>query len=176
MADLNAAKVIRRVRLRLELSQEALSRVLNATKGAVQHWERGRNNPDLARLLALRQVCPPGPERKELEALIRQTQAQVAPLPSSKGTQAAGGAGGGPRGYHPPPPHPAGEGLALLRRENTRLQRQVTRLQATLLRRSEQLRILEDLATDLQREKAELRATLSGKGKASSGPAASPLD
>ena len=90
MASLDPAKVIRRVRQRLELSQEALSRLLNATKGAVQHWERGRNNPDLARLLVLRQLCAPGPERRELDALIRQTQAQVAPLPSGRQFPAGG--------------------------------------------------------------------------------------
>ena len=55
MVELNPSRVIRRVRQRLELSQESLARVLNATKGAIQHWERGRNNPDLARLLALRE-------------------------------------------------------------------------------------------------------------------------
>src|SRR5205823_13944285 len=82
MTTLRAPKVIRRVRQRLQLSQEALSRVLSATKGAIQHWERGRNNPDLARLLALREICPPGPERKELDALVKQTQAHVAPLPN----------------------------------------------------------------------------------------------
>lgn len=156
MATLNAAKVIRRVRQRLELSQEGLSRLLNATKGAVQHWERGRNNPDLARLLALRQLCPPGPERKELDALIRQTQAQVAPLPSGKLAQAGGKGVPGARGaILPVMPN---QSLILLRRDNHRLQRQVARLQATLERRSEQLRILEDLATDLQRQLAELRA------------------
>ena len=58
--------------------------MLNATKGAVQHWERGRNNPDLARLNALRQLCPPGAERKELDALIKQTQSRLAPLPDFK--------------------------------------------------------------------------------------------
>src|ERR1700675_1616516 len=85
MVDLlNPSKVIRQVRQRLELSQESLARVLNATKGAIQHWERGRNNPDLARLLALREICPPGPERRELDTLIRQTQAQVAPLAGAR--------------------------------------------------------------------------------------------
>src|SRR5437868_11716470 len=84
MVDLNPSKVIRQVRQRLELSQESLARVLNATKGAIQHWERGRNNPDLARLLALLELCPPGPERRELDSLIRQTQSQVAPLSAAK--------------------------------------------------------------------------------------------
>ena len=90
MTTLSAPKVIRRVRQRLQLSQEALSRVLSATKGAIQHWERGRNNPDLARLLALREICPPGPERKELDALVKQTQAQVAPLPNGPAGKAGG--------------------------------------------------------------------------------------
>jgi hypothetical protein len=38
------------------------------------------------------------------------------------------------------------------------LQRQVTRLEALVARRTEQLRILEDLATELQREMSKLRA------------------
>jgi len=84
MEEMNAAKVVKKVRQRLEVSQEGLARLLNATKGAVQHWERGRNRPDLARLLALRQLCPAGAERKELEALIKETQAQVAPLPTGQ--------------------------------------------------------------------------------------------
>jgi transcriptional regulator with XRE-family HTH domain len=154
MANLNPAKVIRRVRKHLELSQEGLSRLLNATKGAVQHWERGRNNPDLARLLALRQLCSPGPERRELDALVRQTQAEVAPFPASRQILAAKGFGRGARGA---PTFPS-RGLTLLRRENHRLQRQVGKLEATLQRRSEQLRILEDLAADLQRQMAKLRA------------------
>src|SRR5579864_2180851 len=89
MESTTPAKVIRRVRKRLEISQEGLARLLNATKGAVQHWERGRNNPDLARLNALRQICPPGPERKELELLIKQTQSRLAPLPIVKPGEAA---------------------------------------------------------------------------------------
>ena len=175
MADLNPAKVIRRVRQRLELSQEGLSRLLNATKGAVQHWERGRNNPDLARLLALRQLCPPSAERKELDALIRQTQAQVAPLPTDKQRRTAAGGGTGLRGAGRPPTYPS-ESFTLLRRENHRLRRQVARLETTLQRRSEQLRILEDLATDLQRESAKLRAGQSAEGKPARSPASSSLD
>ena len=157
MAELNTAKVIRRVRRRLEVSQEGLSRLLNATKGAVQHWERGRNRPDLARLIALRQLCPPGPERKELDALIKQTQATVAPLPTIRPGQAAAATGIGPRGPGAPPTYPS-ESLILLRRENHRLQRQVARLEGTLQRRNEQLRILEDLVTELQLAKAKLQA------------------
>jgi transcriptional regulator with XRE-family HTH domain len=159
MTALNTAKIIRRVRHRLEVSQEGLSRLLNATKGAIQHWERGRNNPDLARLLALRQLCPPGAERKELEALIRQVQAEVAPLP---------GAGG--KGVPLPPVRP-NENLVLLRRENARLRRQVDKLQAAVARKNEKLRILEDLATELQREVAQIRA--GGSAQASGSPEAS---
>jgi len=147
MEEMNAAKVVKKVRQRLEVSQEGLARLLNATKGAVQHWERGRNRPDLARLLALRQLCPAGLERKELETLIKETQAHVAPLPTGQP---------GPGGRIIPP-HP-GESLILLRRDNNKLRKQVAKLESTLKRRGEQLRILEDLATELQREMAKLRA------------------
>ena len=154
MEPLTAAKVVRKVRKRIEVSQEGLARLLNATKGAVQHWERGRNNPDLARLNALRQLCPPGVERKELDTLIKQTQSRLAPLPDIKfGEGGKGGEGGAIATVGVP-----GGSFIYLRRENHKLQRQVTRLEALLQRRTEQLRILEDLATDLQREMAKLRA------------------
>ena len=52
-----------------------------------------------------------------------------------------------------------GGSFIYLRRENHKLQRQVTRLESLVQRRTEQLRILEDLATELQREMAKLRAT-----------------
>jgi transcriptional regulator with XRE-family HTH domain len=169
MSVLNTAKIIRRVRHRLEVSQEGLSRLLNATKGAIQHWERGRNNPDLARLLALRQLCPPGAERKELEALIRQVQAEVAPLPG--GGQALPKPEGGSKGLPLPPLRP-NENLVLLRRENARLRRQVDKLQAAIERKNEKLRILEDLATELQREVAHIRA--GGSPKPAGPPFASP--
>jgi transcriptional regulator with XRE-family HTH domain len=158
MTALNPAKVIRRVRKRLEVSQEGLSRLLNATKGAIQHWERGRNRPDLARLIALRQICPPSDERKELDTLIKQVQAEVAPLtPGDQPTMVRSTGGRGPRAPVQVTPFPK-ESFAILRRENVRMQRQVEKLEATLQRRDEQLRILEDLAKDLQREMAELRA------------------
>jgi transcriptional regulator with XRE-family HTH domain len=168
MTALNTAKIIRRVRHRLEVSQEGLSRLLNATKGAIQHWERGRNNPDLARLLALRQLCPPGAERKELEALIRQVQAEVAPLPGAGAPLSKPEAGG--KGVPLPPVRP-NENLVLLRRENARLRRQVDKLQAAVARKNEKLRILEDLATELQREVAQIRA--GGSAQASGSPEAS---
>lgn len=156
MAELSVPKVVRRVREKLQVSQEGLSRLLNATKGAVQHWERGRNRPDLARLLALRQLCPPSPERKDLDALIRQTQEQVSPL--SNGKAILRGVVGGTRRGAQLPPGVSREGLEVLRRQNQRLEREVTRLQAALDRKAEQIRLLEDLAKDLQREMASLRA------------------
>jgi transcriptional regulator with XRE-family HTH domain len=153
--SLQVSKVIRKVRKRLGISQEALSRRLNATKGAIQHWERGRNKPDLARLLALRQICPSGPERKELDALIRRIQGEIAPLAGGVTFPTSGRGLGTLLG--------AGMGSpADVQKENVRLKKQTERLQAQLEKRAEQLRILEGLATDLQRELAELRA---GKGE-----------
>jgi transcriptional regulator with XRE-family HTH domain len=149
MASLSAWKVIRKVRHRMGVSQEGLSRLLNATKGAVQHWERGRNNPDLGRLLALRQLCPPGAERKELDALIRQTQARIAPLTPPQ----AGAAGGDLSGRQGKTAGAAADRqAATLRRENERLRREMSKLAAALDRRNEQLRILGDLATERQKE------------------------
>jgi transcriptional regulator with XRE-family HTH domain len=153
--SLQVSKVIRKVRKRLGISQEALSRRLNATKGAIQHWERGRNKPDLARLLALRQICPAGAERKELDALIRRIQGEIAPLAGGVTFPTSGRGLGTLLG--------AGMGSpADVQKENVRLKKQTERLQAQLEKRAEQLRILEGLATDLQRELAELRA---GKGE-----------
>jgi DNA-binding XRE family transcriptional regulator len=144
MAKLDAAKVIRRVRTRLGVSQEGLSRRLNATKGAVQHWERGRNHPDLARLMALRQICPPGPERRQLDALIKETQGRIA-MPASD-------------------LYPGGGGTSLLQKENGRLRSQITRLETALQRRGEQLRILENVAGDLQKQVAELKGSKASAG------------
>jgi transcriptional regulator with XRE-family HTH domain len=169
MEALTAAKVVRRVRKRIEVSQEGLARLLNATKGAVQHWERGRNNPDLARLNALRQLCPPGAERKDLDTLIKQTQSRLAPLPEIKPGDLKSGEGGTAGTIGIP-----GGSFIYLRRENHKLQRQVTRLEALVQRRTEQLRILEDLATELQREMAKLRATQGAAAPASAPTAATP--
>ncbi len=166
MTTLNTAKIIRRVRQRLEVSQEGLSRLLNATKGAIQHWERGRNNPDLARLLALRQLCPPGPERKELEALIRQVQAEVAPI--AVGGPPGGKQEGGANKGLPLPPVRPNENLVLLRRDNAKLRRHVEKLEAAIERKNEKLRILGDLCTELQREVAQLRAEAATKSASSS--------
>ena len=70
-AALNVAQVIRRVRQQLGESQAALGRLLNATNGAVKHWEHGRHRPNFARLLALQQLCPRGRERVQLDAQPR---------------------------------------------------------------------------------------------------------
>src|SRR5579864_8097122 len=142
MPKLDAAKIIKKVRTRLGVSQEGLSRRLNATKGAVQHWERGRNHPDLARLIALRQVCPPGAERNQLEALIKETQGRIA-MPAGD-------------------VYPNTGGSSLLQKENGRLRSQITRLESTMQKKGEQLRILEDLVSELQRQNAELKGPKSG--------------
>jgi transcriptional regulator with XRE-family HTH domain len=155
-------QVIRRVRQRLSLSQEGLARLLNATKGAVQHWERGRNNPDLARLLALRQLCPRGRERAQLDALVRQTLTQAAPWEVETASLVAReprqtpGAG---RAFAAS----ARDELRLLRRRRNGLQRQVVKLQYILQERDEQLRILQNLTTELQRELASLRTSVGGQ-------------
>jgi len=141
MAKLDAAKIIRKVRDRMGVSQEGLSRRLNATKGAVQHWERGRNHPDLARLMALRNICPPGAERKQLDELIKETQGRIA-MPAGD-------------------LYPSGRS-SLLQKENGRLRGQITRLDATLQKKGEQLRILEDLVSELQKQNAELKGSKTG--------------
>jgi len=163
MADLDVSKVIRRVRQKLQVSQEGLSRLLNATKGAVQHWERGRNRPDLARLMALRQLCPPSQERKDLDTLIRESQAQVSPYSSIKtGLRNQAAKGKDLDELFPP------QGLDVLRRENQRLQRQIGKLQSALDRKTQQVQILEELAKDLQGKIASLQAGVSGTSPASS--------
>jgi prefoldin subunit 5 len=59
-----------------------------------------------------------------------------------------------------------------LRRDNNKLRKQVAKLESTLKRRNEQLRILEDLATELQRDMAKLRA---GQSVAPSEPTSTPV-
>jgi putative transcriptional regulator len=147
MATFDVPRVIRRVRQRLGLSQEGLSRRLGATKGAVQHWERGRNQPDLARLFVLRDLCPSGAERKDVEGLIRYIQGKIA-TPSDVPLRAS-----------PAQRRLSEPGSQVLMRENARLRRQIERLEMAVRRRAEQLRILEDLAADLQRQVAQLKAT-----------------
>lgn len=149
MAELNPSKVIHRVRERLQLSQESLARVLNATKGAIQHWERGRNNPDLARLLALREICPPGAERKDLDSLIKHTQSLVAPLPMGG---AGSRLGADPKAHRLADVYAGQLNTHVLRREKARLERQVAKLEDTVRRKNEQVRLLEDLVKDLERE------------------------
>ena len=152
-AALNAAQVIRRVRQRLGLSQGALARRLNATTGAIQHWERGRNRPGLARLLALQQFCPHGRERTQLDALIRQTQARVAPLGVGATT------GGVREAQKTRGPTGASVAFSSDEAELQRLQRQVAKLHAILQEKNKQLRILQDRTADLYREFITLRAS-----------------
>ena len=155
---LNAPHVIRRARQRLGLSQEALARSLNASKGAVQHWERGRNSPDLARLLALHRLCPAGREQKQLDELIRQTEARATPLTLAGPARIMRA---NRSGFHngTPPSHLPAESLFSLRRENARLQQKVKTLKTTVQKRDVQLRILQDVAEELHRELVSLRAT-----------------
>lgn len=145
MATVDVQKVIKRTRLRLGLSQEGLARRLNATKGAIQHWERGRNQPDLAHLYLLRGLCPVN-ERKGVDGLIRQFMGKAA------GTLQGRLSGGRIR------KNPLDVGSPLLERENARLRQQIIKLQSTVDRRSEQLRVLGDVAADLQRQLAVLKA------------------
>ena len=149
----DVAQVIRRVRQRLGVSQGALARRLNATNGTVQHWERGRTSLDLARLLALRDLCPRGRERTQLDTLIRQTQARVAPL-------AVGVVNGGV-GKARTTPSPSGATVVSSSDEAglMRLQRQVAKLHAILQEKNGQLRILQGRAADLYRELIALRAS-----------------
>ena len=155
---LNDPQVICRVRQRLGLSQEALARSLNATKAAVQHWERGRNCPDLARLLALRRLCPEGQEQNQLDALIRQAEAGVTPPAVAAPVRVPPTSRNGPHHTSLPSPSPE-ESLSLLQRENDRLQQKVMRLETIVQKRDVQVRILEGLAEDLQRELINLRAS-----------------
>jgi hypothetical protein len=87
-----------------------------------------------------------------LDSLIKQTQSRLAPLPNFKPGELGKAGEAGSVGI-------PGGSFIYLRRENHKLQRQVTRLEALVARRTEQLRILEDLATELQREMAKLRAS-----------------
>ena len=157
-----AAPVIRRMRQRLGLSQEALARLLSATKGAVQHSERGRNSPDLARLLALRQLCPRGREQVELDGLIGQAQLRVTTLAVTAPLRVTHASRNDSRHVGAPSPWPQGD-LSVLRRENERLGKEVRRLGTLVQKRNEQLRILQDLAEELQRELVSLRVHQSEK-------------
>ena len=149
----NAAQVIRQVRQRLGLTQRALAGRLNATTGAIQHWEHGRNRPGLARLLALQQLCPRGREWTQLDGLVRQTQARVAP-------PEAGAATGGVREAQQTRGS-AGASVAFCSDESEllRLQRQVAKLQSILQEKNNQLRILQDRAADLYSKVVALRAS-----------------
>ena len=104
--------------------------------------------------MLLRQLCPPGAERKELESLIKQTQTRLAPFPIVKPGEPGRN---GETAVANSAVVPAGS-FIYLRRENHKLQRQIVRLEALVQRRTEQLRILEGLATDLQREISKVKA------------------
>ncbi len=156
MAELDPGKVIRRVRRRLGISQEGLSRLLNATKGAIQHWERGRNRPDLARLHVLRQFCPGGLERKELDELIRQTHGRTAPF-AAEDFRGAKSAKRGRPVLVPTRGHQSTD-LEIFRRQNQRLTQQLERQQSAVEQKSERIRALENQVKELHGELASLRS------------------
>ncbi|MGH9432586.1 MAG: helix-turn-helix domain-containing protein [Terriglobia bacterium] len=139
--------LIRRIRARIGLSQEGLARSLNTSKAAIQHWEHGRNRPDLARLADLRRICPPGPERNELDSLLRNAGKKSAVRVWGKAgiTSASLSA----------------TRLGRQEKEDTRLRKAISRLELMLRKKEEQIRILGELATQLQREILELRASRS---------------
>lgn len=140
-----AGKVIRQVRKRLGVSQEALSRMLGSTKGAVQHWERGRNNPDFARLVDLRRVCPPGPERHRLDKLLTRLQTQIAPE-EGRGNHILLRLGLGSR-----VPKERPEQVAH-RREHQRLDRKVEQLMEKLTAEERRVKALENRLNELRGE------------------------
>lgn len=144
MATSKVQKVIRQVRVRLGLSQEGLARRLNATKGAIQHWERGRNQPDMAHLYLLRGLCSTN-ERREVDSLIALLAGNT-------------GRGAGHRAALRPRKVALDHGSPMLERENARLRHQIAKLQTALDRRTEQVRALENVAGELQRQLASFKA------------------
>ena len=141
------------MRQRLGLSQGALARSLNSTNGAIQHWEHGRHRPNFARLLALQQLCPRGWERRQLDALVRQTQARVAPLGVGATT------GGVQEAQKTRGPTGASPAFSSDEAELQRLRRQVAKLHALLQEKKKQLRILRERTADLYLEVIALRAS-----------------
>ena len=140
MPKLDAAKIIKKVRTRLGVSQEGLSRRLNATKGAAlacRGWSG--NHQDLYRLARCarcvgRQAEPANqcstPSSRKLWCRIV--------MPATDGHRAPGA-------------------VHCFKKENGRLRSQITRLESTMQKKGEQLRILEDLVSELQRQNAELK-------------------
>jgi len=107
----------------------------------------------LARLLALRQLCPRGRERTQLDALIHETQARVAPLGVGAAT------GGVQEARKTPGPPGASVVFTSDKVELLRLRRQVAKLHAILQEKNKQLRILRDRTADLYRGTIALRAS-----------------
>ena len=146
MANLDAAKVVRDLRQILGLTQKDLSRRLNTTPGAVEHWEKGRHEPDMVRLFALLHICPKAHVRNDIELLIRRAQAKVMSHAVSAEDMESS-ANNVPVANH-----------SMLVRENKRLRIKLAKVKAQLRRKIEQGRTLERAALDLQREMLELQA------------------
>ena len=161
MAEPDLGRIVMRVRRKLQVSQEGLSRLVNATKGAVQHWERGRNRPDLPRLLALRQLCPAGPERKELDRVIGGMQSRVAPVSLEAMTKKLQ-PGVRARAAQFPQRYPA-EVLATIRHELRRLRRRLMRLEHSVARTDDKLRVLATSLRQVQRGFLKLRSGLTAE-------------
>jgi len=121
--------------------------------GEIQHWEHGRNNPGLARLLAIQQICPRGREWTQLNALIWETQARVSSLGMGAPTGRVQEARKTPCSPGAPVVSSSDEADLL------QLRQQVAKLCAVLQKRNEQLRILQDRTVDLYREIIALRAS-----------------
>lgn len=140
-----SAVIIRRVREGLTLSQDTLARALGITKPAIGSWENGRTSPRLEYLLALRQMCSVGEDRKGLDILIAQTQHRKCPVVD-----------GALRGrLYPRLVLPAcfdAAHLSEFRKGSQRLQPRIRRLRSELRRMNNRLRLLSERLSDLQRE------------------------
>jgi len=112
------------------MSQDGLARRLGVTKGAIEHWEHDRYQPNLARLIELRKLCKRLAVRRNLDGLIRAKQLLGARPAATTSAD-----------------------LPAMQRENKRLLRDAGRLHASLLRTDRQITILRDLVAALERER-----------------------
>ena len=57
LADLDSAALVREARRRANISQAVLAKRVGTTQSAVSRWERGHEEPRLARLAAILRAC-----------------------------------------------------------------------------------------------------------------------
>jgi transcriptional regulator with XRE-family HTH domain len=57
LADLDSAALVREARQRANISQAVLAKRVGTTQSAVSRWERGHEEPRLARLAAILRAC-----------------------------------------------------------------------------------------------------------------------